>query len=160
MDPVATRIRERLTALGLKPHPASVLAGLSPRQVSKLLERGAENAHTKTLAKLAPVLGVSVEWLMTGKGPAPEASPPAAPEAPAPAELRMVPDGDARPSLGAHPDAEALAREIREENPALAPYVDIVLSSGSMRSLDIPLTRSALETLAKVVQSHGQRRGR
>ena len=103
MDPVATRIRERLTALGLKPHPASVLAGLSPRQVSKLLERGAESAHVKTLSKLAPVLGVSVEWLMTGKGPAPEASPPAGPEAPPPTELRMVPDGDARPSLGPTP---------------------------------------------------------
>lgn len=149
MDDVSRRIQERLTALSLSARAASLQSGLSERHVGKLLERGAGGAVTDTLRKLAPTLGVTVEWLASGDGPAQP-----------PTELRMVPDGDARPSIGTQPNAEALAREIIEENPTLAPYVELVLKSGSMRSLDIPLTRSALETMARVVQSHGQRRGR
>jgi transcriptional regulator with XRE-family HTH domain len=155
MDGIAARITEILRRNGWSAAELNRRSGLaSPTHVATIIRRGGAGAATDTLRKIAEGAGVSVSWLTTGEG-SPELR-----EDPPATELRVVLDGEARPSIGTQPNAEALAREIIEENPSLGPYVELVLKSGSMRSLDIPLTRSALETLARVVQSHGQRRGR
>ena len=156
---VGDRIEQILKAKDISARELARRSGLGETQVSVLVARFRKNPHThvtvETLRAIAQGAGVSLAWLTSGDG-----SPETREDPPPPTELRMVPDGDARPSIGAQPDARALADEIALENPPLAPYLDIVLDSGSMRSLNIPLTRAALETLARVVQSHGQRRGR
>jgi transcriptional regulator with XRE-family HTH domain len=81
---------------GMNQHELGAAMDVSAVSVSKW-EREQTQPDIETLQKLAPTLGVTLEWLVSGQGEAP------------PAELRVVPDGDARPSLGAHPDAEALA---------------------------------------------------
>lgn len=66
------RIDQRLTALDLTPRAASKQAGLSADAIRNI-ERGVESGKTKgasthTISQLAPVLGVSAGWLLTGDG--------------------------------------------------------------------------------------------
>lgn len=58
----ASRIAQRLKELGLSPRAASLRAGLKPDTVRTILRRDAKG-RGDTLAKLAPVLGRSVDWL-------------------------------------------------------------------------------------------------
>ncbi len=64
------RINERLAALGLKPRTASVRAGLGADAIRSIQRGKSQYPRTDTLAKLAPVLGTSLEYLSTGFGPA------------------------------------------------------------------------------------------
>lgn len=71
LDQVLARINQRLEAVGLSESGAAKRAGLSAdaiRNMRRAVEGGRTEggASTRTLAKLAPVLETSVEWLMTG----------------------------------------------------------------------------------------------
>ncbi|NNE82471.1 MAG: hypothetical protein HKN28_00720 [Alphaproteobacteria bacterium] len=63
------RINERLAALGLKARTASLRAGLGPDAIRSIQRGKSRYPRTDTLAKLAPVLGTSLEYLSTGNGP-------------------------------------------------------------------------------------------
>lgn len=70
---ILDRIDERLEYLGLSESRAATMAGLSNsaiRDIRRVVKSGKEDAgiSTRTLAKLAPVLQTTVEWLMTGHG--------------------------------------------------------------------------------------------
>jgi len=64
------RINERLRALGLKPRTASLRAGLGADAIRSIQRGKSQYPRTDTLAKLAPVLGTTLEYLSTGSGPA------------------------------------------------------------------------------------------
>lgn len=64
------RINERLTVLGLKPRTASLRAGLGADAIRSIQRGKSQYPRTDTLAKLAPVLGTTLEYLSTGSGPA------------------------------------------------------------------------------------------
>lgn len=57
------RILQRLKELDIKPQKASTDAGLSRGAVRNILKDDGRGANMKTLAALAPVLEVSVDWL-------------------------------------------------------------------------------------------------
>ena len=64
------RINQRLAAVGLKPRTASLRAGLGADAIRSILRGKSQYPRTDTLAKLAPVLQTSLEYLSTGNGPA------------------------------------------------------------------------------------------
>ena len=64
------RINERLAALGLKPRTASLRADLGADAIRSIQRGKSQYPRTDTLAKLAPVLGTTLEYLSTGAGPA------------------------------------------------------------------------------------------
>lgn len=66
---VADRIQERLEDLDLKAQTASILAGLGKSGVRNILDGASKHPRTDTLAKLAPVLKTSIEWLARERGP-------------------------------------------------------------------------------------------
>lgn len=70
---ILNRIERRLEAKGLTATEASRHAGLSGDAIRNIRRSVAANksggASTKTLEKLAPVLGTSVAWLAQGEGP-------------------------------------------------------------------------------------------
>ncbi|MCZ6845586.1 MAG: hypothetical protein O7F69_06760 [Alphaproteobacteria bacterium] len=70
------RISQRLAAVGLKPRTASLRAGLGADAIRSIQRGKSQYPRTDTLAKLAPVLGTTLEYLSTGNGPAePSAAP-------------------------------------------------------------------------------------
>lgn len=64
------RINERLAALGLRPRTASLRAQLGADAIRSIQRGKSQYPRTDTLAKLAPVLGTTLEYLSTGTGPA------------------------------------------------------------------------------------------
>ena len=64
------RINERLAAVGLKPRTASLRAGLGADAIRSIQRGKSQYPRTDTLAKLAPVLGTTMEYLTIGRGPA------------------------------------------------------------------------------------------
>lgn len=62
------RIREARTAAGLTQLELAVAAHTTPETISKL-ETGRRDASRATLEAAAGVLGVSVDWLITGDSP-------------------------------------------------------------------------------------------
>lgn len=68
-DDIRARISERLEIMGLTIQGASLKAGLSQTTLRDFMVGRAQSATLRTLSKLAPVLGVPVEWLHTGRYP-------------------------------------------------------------------------------------------
>src|SRR5688572_14883471 len=66
---LADRIRDRLEELGLSARAASLKAGGSDGMIRNILIGVSENPRGDTLTKIAKVLEVSPEWLLTGEGP-------------------------------------------------------------------------------------------
>jgi phage repressor protein C with HTH and peptisase S24 domain len=64
------RINERLAAVGLRPRTASLRAGLGADAIRSIQRGKSQSPRTDTLAKLAPVLETTLEYLSTGTGPA------------------------------------------------------------------------------------------
>ena len=65
---IEQRINERLQLLNKKPRAASLEAGGGPDLIRNITRGKSKAPRGKTLTGLADVLGVSVEWLMTGQG--------------------------------------------------------------------------------------------
>lgn len=70
---VMSRIDERRTALGISDRQLSIKAGASTslvRNWRRRLERGDSDvgANAENLMQIAQLLGVSLEWLLTGSG--------------------------------------------------------------------------------------------
>lgn len=63
------RIERRLAAKGLKRAEASRMAGLNATYVRDLIEARVKNPRAEHLAKLADVLGTTLEWLAEERGP-------------------------------------------------------------------------------------------
>jgi transcriptional regulator with XRE-family HTH domain len=92
---IGTRLRQRRQSLGLSQRDLSE-PGISYAYISRI-EAGARTPSVKALRKLAPKLGVSVEWLETGE------------QSPAQKLARLVLEHDGQPL----PDeARRLARRV------------------------------------------------
>lgn len=90
-DTIATRIQQRLDALGLSARAAAVAAGGSPWMIQNILAGKSANPRGDTLKKLADVLQVSESWLISGDEPT--ASPPLTkPILELQSEVRLAPD--------------------------------------------------------------------
>lgn len=63
-DTLRERVMERLEARGLSARAAALKAGLSDSAVRGIIRGRSPGAQMRTLNALAPVLGVSVAWLM------------------------------------------------------------------------------------------------
>ena len=63
------RIDQRLHATGLTDYRASMMAAGRPEIIRNIRRGRSNNLRRDTLEKLARVLGCSVEWLATGRGP-------------------------------------------------------------------------------------------
>jgi transcriptional regulator with XRE-family HTH domain len=70
---VVARIKRRMDELGWRPTDL-VAKGLDQGTVSKILSGRAKRPAFVTMVKIATALGVSAEFLATGKGPATEAA--------------------------------------------------------------------------------------
>jgi transcriptional regulator with XRE-family HTH domain len=71
-ETLKVRLKRAREMAGLSARALSSLAGLTPSHVS-LIEAGQPGIESKTAMKLAGVLGVSLDWLLTGKGEPPTA---------------------------------------------------------------------------------------
>lgn len=69
------RLNERLAAVGLRPRTASLRAGLGADAIRSIQRGKSQYPRTDTLAKLAPVLGTTLEYLSTGFGLADSSEP-------------------------------------------------------------------------------------
>ena len=78
---IADRIRERLAATRQTPNGASQRAG-SPSLIPNILNGRSKNPRIDTLAKIAPVLETTANWLLTGQDEPAPASAPAEPAGP------------------------------------------------------------------------------
>jgi transcriptional regulator with XRE-family HTH domain len=95
---IGTRLRQRRQSLGLSQRDLAE-PGVSYAYISRI-ESGARTPSVKALRKLAPKLGVSVEWLETGE------------QSPAQKLARLVLDYDGQPL----PDeARRLARRVLDQ---------------------------------------------
>lgn len=74
-------------------------------------------------------------------------------------ELHTVPD-DASPALAGKPETDGIIAEVIAGGRVRPEYVRRVVATGTMQSLNIPLTPAALEALAMVVQRHAERKNR
>ena len=65
------QLRKRLAIKGMNPNQASIAAGLSRGYLQTVFNREHEGggAAASQIAKLAPVLGTTVDWLINGSGP-------------------------------------------------------------------------------------------
>lgn len=70
-SPLADRIQQRLAALKLSARAASLAAGGSEATIQNILSGKSTNPRGDTLKKLAEVLQVSEQWLLTGDETAP-----------------------------------------------------------------------------------------
>lgn len=82
-----------------------------------------------------------------------------------PVNIQNVPHADAAPTTGARGEFDQVAAALLDETPEAArPGVEATLAkirrSGSMQSLDIPLTVASLGDLVRVVSRHTLHRGR
>jgi phage repressor protein C with HTH and peptisase S24 domain len=99
---LADRILERLEVLDppLAPSAASVAAGLNAGFIADILKGKAKNPRTDSMAKLARVLGCTLEWLMEGDG-----------DEPVPI-LTQKPSGNTRPANVRMPARTEMPRDI------------------------------------------------
>ena len=68
MTPLAQRIQDLLRERGLSARDASLRAGQSKGWVQTILDGDSKRPTAERLSALATVLGVRVEWLMSGTG--------------------------------------------------------------------------------------------
>lgn len=86
METLADRVRARLLEVGKTANAASIEAGGSPSLIPNILNGRSASPRGQTLSKLATVLGVTEQWLLTGD------EPPAAPAVlPRTSEVRPAP---------------------------------------------------------------------
>jgi phage repressor protein C with HTH and peptisase S24 domain len=75
VETLADRIQQRLDALGLSERAASIAATGSDGTIRMIRLGKSENPRGDTLRKIARVLQVSEQWLLTGEGPSAPSTP-------------------------------------------------------------------------------------
>lgn len=88
-DTLATRIQQRLDELGLSARAAAISAGGSPWLIQNILAGKSANPRGDTLKKLADVLQVTEQWLLTGED---VSAPQPAQAQPTPSDVRLAPN--------------------------------------------------------------------
>lgn len=119
MPNVADRIRERLDATGLSARAASLKAGGSAGLIRNILTGASEHPRGDTLSKLAAVLGVTEQWLLTGSDEVPASELRAAPDVRLPSHGELPRDV---PVLGTVAGSE-LGRGAFQLTPDIVDYV-------------------------------------
>jgi transcriptional regulator with XRE-family HTH domain len=118
--------------------------GIAQSTLSRIEAGKTVGPYSTTLHVLARVYGCSESELVGDDG----------------VSIETVPADDAAPTLAGKPEAESIAAEVIADGRVAAEYVHRVLASGSMQTLNMPLTPAALEALAMVVQRHAERKNR
>ena len=90
-DDLPGRIRLRLEQMGLTANAASSQAGLDRTSLKSILDGRSRNPRADTLLKLSHVLDCTFEWLVSGSGPAPQATADSTNNAPLETELPLPP---------------------------------------------------------------------
>lgn len=70
-NPVVERIDARLAEMGISRTAACKAAGVNENQIKNMEDGRSRNPRTDTMQKFADVLGMSIEWLLHGKGEPP-----------------------------------------------------------------------------------------
>jgi len=125
-------------------------AGIAQGTYSRIERGESVSSQASTMHALERALGVAAGTL-TGEGPL--------------SEIRTIPAPEAAPVNGARVEfdqvaADLLAETPEAQRPAVEAAVDKIRRSGSMQSLDMPLTVAALDALVKVVSRHTRHRTR
>jgi phage repressor protein C with HTH and peptisase S24 domain len=115
MSDLATRIRQRLEALDLSARRAAQLAGGSESMVRNILVGASESPRAETISKLAPVLQVSEQWLMTGE------------------DARPMPPGDSSEFRMADPASAESLRNLPKDVPVLGTVAGSELGKGAFQ---------------------------
>lgn len=68
VDEIAKRLEQLRVERGWSGREFSLRADLSPKQFTKVMERGGAGATSETMAKFARAANVNVHWLLTGEG--------------------------------------------------------------------------------------------
>lgn len=118
--------------------------GIAQSTLSRIEAGKTTGPYSTTLHVLARVYGCSESELVGDD---------------AAAELHTVPD-DASPALAGKPETDGIIAEVIAGGRVRPEYVRRVVATGTMQSLNIPLTPAALEALAMVVQRHAERKNR
>lgn len=136
-------VRQRRLARGWTQQDLARETGIAQSTLSRIEAGKTVGALSTTVHTLARVLGCSESDLVGDDG----------------ADFDTVPS-DASPTLAGKPEAESIAAEVIAGGRVRPEYVRRVLASGSMQTLNMPLTPAALEALAMVVQRHAERANR
>lgn len=143
-------IRELRTARGWNQTKLAEAAGISQGTLSRIERGESVSSLAGTMAALERALVVAPGTL-TGETPA--------------QDIRTTPAPDAAPVNGARTEfdqvaADLLAETPEAQRPAVEASVEKIRRSGSMQSLDIPLTVASLDALVRVVSRHTRHRAR
>ena len=146
----ADLIRELRTARGWTQARLAEAAGISQGTYSRIERGESMGSLSATMAALERALCVAPGTLTSDVSLQ---------------DIQMVPSPDAAPTSGGRGEFDQVAEELlagtpEGQRPAVEATLDKIRRSGSMQSLDIPLTVAALEDLVKVVSRHTRRRVR
>ena len=145
------RVKELRTGKGWSQVKLEEESGVSQSNISRIEQGKTIQGLAGTGPALARALGVDPRDIEDG--------------APEPSEIQTVPHADAAPTAGARGEFDQVAADLLAETPdaqrsATESAIAKIRRSGSMQSLDIPLTGAALEALVKVVSRHTRHRVR
>lgn len=145
------RVKELRTGKGWSQTKLEEVSGVSQSNISRIEQGKTLQGLADTGPALARALEVDPSSIYD--------------DAPEPAQVQRVPSSEAAPVSGARDGFDDVAAELLAGTPeASRPAVEATLlkiqRSGSMQSLDIPLTVASLEDLVKVVSRHTRRRVR
>ncbi|MFA9271218.1 MAG: helix-turn-helix domain-containing protein [Baekduiaceae bacterium] len=152
MSTAHERIRQLRLARGWTQGALAERAGVTQGTVSRVERGDSKSSTAATMASLERALELPAGSLTEASG----VSLP---------DIQNVPTAEAAPTSAGRSEFDEVATHLLAETPEAArPGMEATLGkikrSGSMQSLDIPLTVAALEDLAKVVSRHTRRRPR
>ena len=142
------RIKELRKAKGWNQTQLAEQAGIAQGTLSRIERGESVSSQAATIGALEKALGVPPGSLMD-----------------ATIEVRVEPHADAAPINGAREEYDEVEREVLANTPegslpTVRAALDKIRRSGSMQSLDIPLTPASLEEMVRVVSRHSRRRNR
>lgn len=146
----ADLIRELRTTRGWTQTQIATAAGISQGTYSRIERGESVSSLAATMAALERALQVAPGTLTSDVSLQ---------------DIQMVPTPEAAPTSGGRGEFDQVAGELiagtpEAQRPAIEATLDKIRRSGSMQSLDIPLTVAALEDLVRVVSRHTSRRAR
>lgn len=143
-------LRDLRKARGWTQAQLAEAAGIAQGTYSRIERGESVSSQATTMAALERALGIAPGSL-TGDGNPPD--------------TQAFPSPEAAPTTGARGEFDQVAADLLAETPeAQRPAVEVAIGkiqrSGSMQSLDIPLTVAALDALVRVVSRHTRHRAR
>lgn len=143
-------LKEMRRARGWTQAQLADAAGIAQGTYSRIERGESVSSQASTMSALERALSLAPGTL-TGEAPPPD--------------IQTIPAPEAAPVNGSRVEfdqvaADLLAETPEAQRPAVEAAVEKIRRSGSMQSLDIPLTVAALDALVKVVSRHTRYRNR